>query len=283
LDLEVASSAGKVDRSEGSKLKHASMEPQLPGAWSASPEEEKTEAATTVGKAVDIVTEKDPDAEGEPVQTLTLAQEKTPERPLHDVDARVASPELVSNADDEMRKSEAGLVGMMASPAQNIEPAPRSPTKREGGGAGWVLVNVEGKPRAEGEVQSGDRPAAHSRNASGTFQAADLTTPKSQAAATLSPATKIVIIDAKDTKLAKDKGKGKDDIRASGLKRLLSLSKRGETSVEHASESTSPPSTPRGKKGQRTPSRTRLRDRLKLKGVPEASPRSVNDKRLSIN
>jgi len=90
FDPEATSSVGKVSMAEGSKLKHMSMEPQLPGAWSTSPDEEKTEAAGTVGIAVDITeTDADADATG---QARTMTQGRTPE-PLHDVDARVASPE----------------------------------------------------------------------------------------------------------------------------------------------------------------------------------------------
>jgi hypothetical protein len=289
FDPEAAGSEGKVD---GSKLKRVSTEPRLPGAWSASADEEKTEATATVGKTVDIVTEKGAEVEGEPGQTHTLIQEKNSGRQLHDVDARVASPELVLNTDDGMRHSEAGLIGVMAptQPAQRLEkaPEPQSPVKREGGGAGWVLVNVEGKSRPDGEGQSGDRPTLHSRDTSKTVKATELATPKSQTTAILSPAAKsIVIIDAKDAKVAKGKGKAKDaapDARPSGLRRLLSFSKRGEISGESASESMAPSNGDAAEqKGQRSLSRPTLRDRLKRKGVPEASPRSAGDKRLSIS
>jgi hypothetical protein len=271
--------ANKTDRPEGSKLKRVSVEPQLPGGWSISPDEEKTEAATTVGMAVDIVTEKDTNVKDEPRQIFPLAQEKTPERPLHDVDARVASPELVSNTDG-MRKSEAGLTGMVPSAphAQEKEAEMRSPAKREANGAGWVLVNVEGKSRPEGvtPVQSQDTLRAP--------KVTDVATPKSQATATLSPSAKsVVILDAKDAKLAKDNGKTKDTVshtRPSGLRRLLSFSKRVGTPEESASESpVSPTSAAGGQKGQQNPSRTKIRDRLKRKGVSDAS----DNRRLSLN
>ena len=281
FDPEPASSEGKADRQEGSKLKRVSTGPQLPGAWSASADEEKTEVTTTVGKAVDIVTDKD-DFEDGLGHTAKLAQEKAPERQLHDVDARVASPELVLNTDDGMRNSEAGLIGVMASTPQKLESEPQSPVKREGGGTGWVYVNVEGKSRPEGEGQTSDRPPMHSRETSRTVKAAEPATPKSQPVTTLSPAAKaIVIIDAKE---AKGKGKAKGaaaDGRPSGLRRLLSFSKRGEISGEPTSESMAPTGgdAPE-RKGPRSPSRPTLRDRLKRKGVPEAS---VDNKRLSIN
>jgi hypothetical protein len=172
-------------------------------------------------------------------------------------------------------------------PTQKMEklPVPQSPVKREGGGTGWVLVNVEGKPRPEGEGLSNDRPAM-SQDTSRTLKADDLKVPKSQSAATLSPVAKsVVIIDAKDAKQSKGKGKAKDAVstaRPSGLRRLLSFSKRGEMSDELATEFTAPLGDGAGEqRRQRKPSA--LRDRLKRKGVPEASPRSVDDKRLSIN
>lgn len=273
FDPEAASSTGKVDRSAGSKLKHVSVEPRLPGAWSATPDEEKTEEAT-IGKTVDIVTEI---AEGEPGKALN-PQETTSERLLHDVDARIASPELVLNASEGIRKSEAGDIGMMTTPpARGNEP--QCPVKREGGGAGWVLVNVEGKPRPEGEVQSSDRSPVHSRDTSKTLKAADLSTPKSQAPATLSPIAKsIIVTDAKGTNLAVDKAKNAvPDARPSGIKRLLSFSKRGETYQEPAAEFMTQSGGTAGTQWKAS----RLRDRLKRKGLPEVTPRSVDDKLLT--
>jgi hypothetical protein len=286
FDPEATSLVGKVGVPEGSKLKHMSIEPQLPGAWSTSPDEEKTEAATTVGIAVDIITE--PDADSATGQTRNLTQGRTPES-LHDVDARVASPELVSNTDDGMRHSEAGLIGMMGPmpPPQKMEKEPesQSPVKRVGDGTGWVLVNVEGKPRPEGEGAFNDRPTTHLQDTSKTLKAADLATPKGQPATTLSSAVKsIAIIDAKNAKQAKGKGKAKDGVsiaRSSGLRRLLSFSKRGEISDDPATGSTVPISGGVGEQHrERKFSRTALRDRLKRKGVPEAS--SVDDRRLSV-
>lgn len=86
-------------------MKRVSAEPRLPGAWSATPDEENMEEATTIGKTVDvIVRDNDPGAEGEPRHTLDVAQETSPERSLHDVDARITSPELVLNAGEGTRK-----------------------------------------------------------------------------------------------------------------------------------------------------------------------------------
>jgi hypothetical protein len=172
-------------------------------------------------------------------------------------------------------------------PAQKMEkePEPQSPVKRGGDGTGWVLVNVEGKPRPEGEGAYNDRPTLHSQDTSKTLKAADLATPKGQPAATLSPVAKsIAIIDAKNAKQAKGKGKAKDVVsiaRSSGLRRLLSFSKRGDIPDDPATGSTVPLGDGVGEQHrERKSSRTALRDRLKRKGVPEAP--SADDKRLSI-
>lgn len=289
--------SGKPQRPEGSQLRRLSSGPHLPGAW--SPVDEKDETAT-LGQEVDIETDKGHDTQA---QELSLIQEKTPERPLHDVDARVASPELVGGGADWTRKSEAGLIGVMSTaspspPPQEeekketaVEPQPPAPGSREASGNGWVLVNVA----REGDIQF---PVAQSSGASGTEP------PKSPPAVTsaaVSPAAKsIVIKDAKDSKPVKTKGKTKADAkgssgvgsRPSGLKRLLSFSKRGESTNETSdpNPTLAPPSSYTGPgdqsdhaKNSKNPPRARLREKLKLIGVAEASPRSMDDKRLSID
>jgi len=235
------------------------------------------EAATIVGKAVDIITDNSGGSNGE--------------TPLHDVDARVASPELVVNPNDGMRHSEAGLIGMTATPPSTQGEAGKehqSPSRREGGGTGWVLVNVEGKPRPEGEMQSVDRPVTHSQDISNTLKAVDFPSTTNQPATTVSSAAKaIVMIDAKDAKPTKGKAKVKDavsDARPFGLKRLLSFSTRGETSDGSISKSMS--MSPLGgsteEKSQGTSSRTTLRDRLRWKG-PESSLKAADDNRTNTN
>lgn len=261
LNSEAIGSNSIVERLERSKLRRRSTGPQLPGAWADTLEEEKTETATTVGKEVDIETEKG-------------------ERPLHDVDARVDSPELVINEVDSTRKSEAGLIGIMTSvrsqsSPQSSLPMQHAPAKRVGNGNGWVLVNVEGKQRPDGDTQPSTRSSDLSRPlGSGT--------PSSPRAMTLPPAARTVVIaEAKEGKLVK-KSKSKGDSmssgqRPSGLKRLLSFSKRADSPDQHTDE----PSVDFSP-GQK-PSRSRLRDKIKLMGVAEASPRSFDDKRLSID
>lgn len=287
---ELMSSTGKP---EGSKLQRMSTGPQLPGAWTTSPDGDDAETVT-LGKEVDIETERHADTQ--PIQDQTSTQQHMASgNQLHDVDARVASPELVLSPGDGMRKSEAGLVGIVSSmpPVQDVGTDPQTLTKREGSGNGWVLVNVEGKPKPEGEGQLGVRPDVLSKNTSAILKESDLkSAPKNPHATTALPVAKsILILDAKDAqKLNKTKGKGKADPkdpgidRASGLKRLLSFSTRGEVPNEPRSDALLAPGDPTGGPAiKKKPSRTRLRDRLKLIGVTEASPRAMEDKRLSID
>lgn len=276
VSVESAGSTGKIERPEGGKLKRVSTGPHVPGAWTGSPDED---SATPASPDEDSETEKGVDTSATASQTRALTQEKRPERPLHDVDARVASPELVMNYDDEMRKSEAGLIGVMTStsPPEKKEPQPRSP-KKEGSGNGWVLVNVEGKPRPQPETQPTNRPGIHARDTSKTMKASESDTPNSSLTATMSPAAKsIVIIDAKEAKRTKAKGKGKGkaeskdfgtDSHRSGLRRLLSFSKRGDTLDEPApSSASSTGNTAEGQPLRKKPSPARLHDRLKLPGA----------------
>lgn len=271
-------------RPEGPEFRRLSGGPNLPGAW--SPVDERDETAT-LGQEVDIETDK---GHGTQAQEVSLIQEKLPEHPLHDVDARVASPELVGAGVDGARKSEAGLIGVMSaassSPPQEeersqkkgttIQPQSPAPGLREPSGDGWVLVNVA----REGEVQS---PVTQSRNVPGAKP------PKSTPAspATVSPAAKSIVI--KDSKPKADAmGPSGVSSRPSGLKRLLSLSKRSDENPapnlpSAKSRSYAAPASGVQPDLTKNPSRTRLRDKLKLIGVAEASPRSTDDKRLSID
>ena len=282
--------SGQPQRPEGSELRRLSGGLHLPGAW--SPVDERDDIAT-LGQDVEIETDKGHDPQ---TQELSLIRDKSPERPLHDVDARVASPELVGAGAGGTRKSETGMIGVMStassSPPQEEEQSQKKGTAiqsqspvhglREPNGNGWVLVNVA----REGEVQS---PVAQSHNVPGTEP------PKSTPTATLataSPAAKSIVI-----RDSKPKGKPKADAmgpsgvgsRPSGLKRLLSLSKRSDyIPVLNLTSATSmsypaPGALPDLAKNSKNPPRARLRGKFKLIGATEASPRSVDDKRLSID
>ncbi|KAL4068213.1 hypothetical protein V8B97DRAFT_2104992 [Scleroderma yunnanense] len=200
----------------------ASPPPLIPGAWSTPAEELPVPngEASHAGKG-----------------TARTQHGRSPDRSVHDVDARVTSPELV--LEENMRKSEAGLIGMMPpyqsrpSPTPLPRPSkeslgrtkpgsidpPASPTKtgsRSGSTDRWVLVNLEGKdhmghtssPLASPTIpQTGDRGRKPSTNAVEKGS---------------SPAKPIVVIGMKDGKEGKDKAGG------SGLRRLLSFSRPGK-------------------------------------------------------
>ena len=196
--------------------------PVLPGSWSTTLEEEASGAN-------DSKTDE---------ATVRPEHARHPDRSLHDVDVRVASPELVR--DGAVRKSEAGMIGMITprSPPPPIpipsrdslgkskgsSSAPASPTKtgsRSGSGNGWVLVNVEGKDHANGHSSSPlTSPTIPNQDRARKVSHVNEKAP-------MSPSAKaIVVIDAKDGKGARMRGGG------SGLRRLLSLSRPGKGAEE---------------------------------------------------
>ncbi|KAF7975794.1 hypothetical protein HWV62_8623 [Athelia sp. TMB] len=195
--------------SEKSKMARMSTGLNLPGAWADSPDEEKTEADTHVDQEVDIKS-----AQGE--------------RTLQEVAARVDSPDFISTGTDSTRKSEAGLIGVMTSAAPLQPPVPQRPqspprANNITGNGGWVLVNVEGKPRPQGEMQPVPRSPEMARPLPPSSYRGPLAT-------TLPPAARALVIeDAKGSKLLTKKNKSgsfTSGHRPTGLKRLLSFSKR---------------------------------------------------------
>lgn len=205
---------------EDSGLQHVSPPPTLPGAWATISDDEQF-------------------ANGEAFHSekATVRQRRrSPVRSVHDVDARVTSPEVIH--EDAVRKSEAGLVGVIsAQPAQPVlspvsmpskeslgrtkrasSGPPASPTKtgsRSGSTDRWVLVNLEGKdhmghmpsPLASPTIpQATDRGRKPSANAASKERG-------------LSPA-KAAVASTTASKGTRDKG--------SGLRRLLSLSLPGK-------------------------------------------------------
>lgn len=251
--------------------------PMLPGGWSTTPEEEANDSSKT------------------DEATVRPEHGRHPDRSLHDVDVRVASPELVH--DGAVRKSEAGMIGMIAprSPPPSIpipsadspgrskggSSAPASPTKtgsRSGSGNGWVLVNVEGKDHANGHSPS---PLA-----SPTIPNQDRVRKVSHVneKAAMSTAGKaIVVIDAKDGKGGRVRGGG------SGLRRLLSLSRPGkgaeelvnDTRITHTRSHELPSNgTSQGKELART---GRFRNKFTRLGASESSPKPPDSGRVRVN
>ncbi|KAG2754581.1 hypothetical protein P692DRAFT_20869891 [Suillus brevipes Sb2] len=202
--------------------------PVLPGAWAMSPEEERPEVLSRITEASMA------DERG-----LHLEHRRSPDKSLHDIDARIASPELVS--DQAVRKSEAGLIGMISPPrpppppihppsreslykrkASSSTDPPASPIKsgsRSGSGNGWVLVNVEGK---EHMTASTSTPVGSPTSPTQVERGGKRTTSAAAERASMSGAAKaIAVIDAQDTKAKKRQSTG------SGLRRLLSISRPG--------------------------------------------------------
>lgn len=160
---------------EGPRLGYSSP-PTLPGAWATSIEEEQ---AAESGEADNSATR--------------LQLGRNPDRSLHDVDARVTSPEVVR--EDVVRHSEAGMIGVIPPPQSRpaLSPLPRpskeslgrarlggsdppaSPTKtgsRSGSADRWVFVNLEGNnnhhvssplasPTTQQAGEKGRRSSAH--------------------------------------------------------------------------------------------------------------------------
>ncbi|KAG0709040.1 hypothetical protein DFH29DRAFT_354608 [Suillus ampliporus] len=202
--------------------------PVLPGAWAMTPEEERPEMSSRMT-----------DAPMADERGLHLEHRRSPDKSLHDIDARVASPELVS--DQAVRKSEAGLIGMISPPRSSPPPihppsrdslykrkassstdppaSPIKPGSRSGSGNGWVLVNVEGKEHMTASMST---PAGSPTSPTHVERGGKRTTSATAERASMSAAAKaIAVIDAQDTKPKKRQSTG------SGLRRLLSISRPG--------------------------------------------------------
>jgi hypothetical protein len=262
--------------------------PVLPGAWAISPKEERTEVLSRKAEASKA---------GE--HGLHLEQRRSPDKSLHDIDARIASPELVN--DQAVRKSEAGLIGMISPPRPSPPPIhppsrdslyktkassstdpPASPTKpgsRSGSGNGWVLVNVEGgghmtpvgSPTSQTQVERGRK-----RTTSATAERASMSAAKA-----------IVVIDAKDTQARKE---GRQST-GSGLRRLLSISRPGAKGAEEvksdprlaAVRSTEPVSNEKDRSKLASPRQGRFRNRFTRKGASEPAARPPERVRVNLN
>jgi hypothetical protein len=251
--------------------------PMLPGSWS----EEEASGAYDSSKTDEA--------------TVRPEHARHPDRSLHDVDVRVASPELVR--DGAVRKSEAGMIGMIAprSPPPPIpipsrdslgkskgsSSAPASPTKtgsRSGSGNGWVLVNVEGKDHANGHSSSPlTSPTIPNQDRARKVSHVNEKAP-------MSPSAKaIVVIDTKDGKGARVRGGG------SGLRRLLSLSRPGKGAEELANDArlthTRSHELPTNGTSQdkELVRPGRFRNRLSRLGASESSSKSPDNGRVRVN
>ncbi|KAJ7139825.1 hypothetical protein C8R44DRAFT_975558 [Mycena epipterygia] len=257
--------------------------PDFPGGWQPTPIEEK------------------PEDEFDDPQAL-LQQDKVPTPGLQDVFQRVASPDLQAG-DLALRKSEAGLVGLIAA-SEN-----REASGGENEGKGWVVIDVEGK----GDDAVHDIPTVASPEpqtpASPRSPKDDI---KSGGNTPIPPAAKaIAIVDAIE---ANNKTPPSTDAPSGIRRKFFSISRKNSNppspsaSVQNVSSESSQGSKPaaatevsvddtkraidlvhnasqektktKGEKEKVKP-RSRLRDKFRLIGTPEASRNE--DKRRSIH
>ncbi|KAH7924853.1 hypothetical protein BV22DRAFT_1129453 [Leucogyrophana mollusca] len=279
--------------------------PLLPGGWAMTPEDERSEPPPIGSRLSAEKARENMDIDD---HHLYLEQSRSPRRSLHAVGARVDSPELITDQ-EVVRKSEAGLIGVMSPPRAFVPPpsppairpssrdspgkskgtasdVPASPIKasRNGSGNGWVLVNVEGKhaPEEQHGVQShtliGTPTSATHKDRGHKLKAGEK--------ASMSPAAKaIVVIDAKEAKLAK--GKGKSSNGSSGIRRLLSFSRPGKSADERKpdTQGSRPRSSDSQSNGQDkgSPHQGRFRNKLSRLGPPEASANPSGRQRINLD
>ncbi|KAG7450341.1 uncharacterized protein BT62DRAFT_506386 [Guyanagaster necrorhizus] len=193
-----------------------SASPKFPGGWQTTPIEEKDEVASTTSQ-------------------VTPENGVPQEQPIQDVPHRIASP-VLSEPDEELRKSEAGMVGCISPPVT----AKGKEKDNKSGKQGWVLVSVEGgsasSPIAAAQAdrqldETGSQGLRHPAQQGSND--ADMTLPTS-GKATSAAAKAIVIIDAVETKHKHKTTFGKGDMVSespSRIKRFFSLSRKDSVRV----------------------------------------------------
>jgi hypothetical protein len=207
-----------------------SIGPMLPGGWNPVEDQHYTEGVSTERDETDATT------------------------PVHEVDAHIASPEVM-HPDDKERKSQTGLVGFI--PSQDSLPLPTHDKNKNnaplGGtegdsGQGWVMVSVEGKVPTQSKSSDSAQSLKTAANIASSPQTNDrpLTPPKQSS---MSPAAKaIVIIDAIEAN--KTKAKSKDSrlskpTSPSGFRRFFSITKAKKTSLTSPTTTDSAPESPK--------------------------------------
>ncbi|KAF9015330.1 hypothetical protein BDQ17DRAFT_1340862 [Cyathus striatus] len=271
-------------RNEQSKLRpinsiRSSSTPAFPGGWQPTAIEEKIEEVETASES---------------------KGEEEGGTPIHEVESRIDSPELVKPG-LLTRKSEAAVVGMIAStgsPSHAIPSRPQGQRKESqtslsgqgGGSQGWVLVNVgEGsRTPTSTAVQEGHNVSLHSgvgrSSAPGTPNLGGHVSSKQYSSldhhlstsAVPSSAKAIVIVDAMESKHKKagsSLGTDVDSSSSTGVRRFFSLNRKNSGMREEKRT--------KGQGSQSTLPRSGLVERLRLIGTPEASRRE--DKRRSID
>jgi len=264
----------------------------LPGAWDMSSEEERPEVFPHMTET---------SMAGE--RGLHLEHRRSPDKSLHDIDARIASPELVS--DQAVRKSEAGLIGMISPPrpppppihppsresfykrkASSSTDPPASPIKsgsRSGSGNGWVLVNVESKEHMTASMST---PVGSPTSPTPVERRGKHTTSAAAERASISAAAKaIAAIDPQDTKARKRQS------TSSGLRRLLSISRPGAKGADEvksdprlaALRSNELASSDKESSKLTSPRQRRFRNKFTRLGASEPAARPPDRVRVNLN
>ena len=206
---------------------YSSSEPMFPGGWQPTPVDRKVE-------------------EEAGFSTLLSEEKRGSSTPIHENNCHIEAPAIIK-PDMSLRKSEAALIGMIASTShappisQDDKPRKASQNSLSSGGQGWVLVNVEGSNavRSAFGSESSDasttpRPHESKRpNSPLSTSVSAPHTPKSSVLEQPSPAAKaIVIMDAMDSKKKKRSTmEPKESSEGStGFKQFFSLNKKNSVS-----------------------------------------------------
>lgn len=169
------------------------------------------------------------DQTGDFKRDSTERQRKS-QTPIHDTESRVESPEVVQP--DELRKSEAALVGMIRATETPPPPVPtmhrKDTSTGTGNGQGWVMVNVENSqsstPQLGSETKRGFPGASGSQTSVSTGEGDQL---RPQQA---SPEAKaIVVIDVLNSKNKKARSATSTRDSESGMRRLFSLTRKNSS------------------------------------------------------
>ena len=198
---------------------YSSSGPIFPGGWQSTPVDKKVEEETEFA-------------------TSMLTGNGAASTPIHENDCRIEAP-AITTPDMSLRKSEAALIGMIASTSYAPSRMKESQNSSSKGSQGWVLVNVEGsdavrpvfgsEPARPNDTATPRPTDSKKPNSPLSASASTPHTSKSPASEQPSPAAKaIVIIDAMDSKQKKrstmqpkERGEGR-----TGLKRFFSLNKK---------------------------------------------------------
>jgi hypothetical protein len=185
----------KLEQEPKLNTSYSSSGPMFPGGWQLTPVDRKVEEETGFSTSM---------SEGKRAASI----------PIHENDCHIEAPAIIT-ADMSLRKSEAALIGMIASTShappisQDDKSRKASQNSLSSGGQGWVLVNVEGSNAVRsGSESAGPSDATPPRPHESKRPSSPLSTSVSAPHTPKSPvpshaAKAIVIMDAMDSKKKK--------------------------------------------------------------------------------